>query len=612
MIELLKIHNYYEIEVLDYDGTVKSSAKAYNTAYSKNYNASPMIYILRLFKANGGYRENYIEPYLNPDTHQPINEANYWEREGEPSFEGTAYKCVVLFLADGSSGQLTSVQLRGNLEMSMAEFQDIEGKAIYLDYGAGDSFRVTAHIYFETDINEIKGGSASTSSFYRRLMSFYPIKFFNAQNSIFCGCIGRQTELLKVADRRPSREGYTHDGYLPQSHSNQLGISKNPIPLLDDKGFLMGNADNCQLFQKVTEGLIYKNSTTKGSQWKGLITSLVFPGIGLIDLRDSNMGPLHEGILPGNKVTKQNIPDNENGYLYECFIPQEYIKNGERYDSLISITKNAFYNAETITVKRDRLGFIDVVPLDKSYFSDLIDDYRIRRCKSFIQSIPLTDKHWVGAESIIPCGSGDSHRYYIEYGSDPNSNKLLTANYAVTGEVLVKTGFNPVIYKKYTYSYKLEYSYNGNDFFTAIDFSDTKYLPYKKYPFKDSEENNITISAPIWRVSSSMTGMSEPMTTFSDPRISRLFGHIDNRVDDPASLGDVTNGYEHLYMFVGYDSKIDTRQNLTPEEQESLMHTPDYSYENKGSDLPNTFETIVPYLYHANDTIFFSGKIEVR
>ena len=176
MIELLKIHNYYEIEVLDYDGTVKSSAKAYNTAYSKNYNASPMIYILRLFKANGGYRENYIEPYLNPDTHQPINEANYWEREGEPSFEGTAYKCVVLFLADGSSGQLTSVQLRGNLEMSMAELQDIEGKAIYLDYGAGDSFRVTAHIYFETDINEIKGGSASTSSFYRTLMSFYPIK----------------------------------------------------------------------------------------------------------------------------------------------------------------------------------------------------------------------------------------------------------------------------------------------------------------------------------------------------------------------------------------------------------------------------------------------------
>ena len=79
----------------------------------------------------------------------------------------------------------------------------------------------------------------------------------------------------------------------------------------------------------ITEGLIYKNSTTKGSQWKGLITSLVFPGIGLIDLRDSNMGPLHEGILPGNKVTKQNIPDNENGYLYECFIPQEYIKNGE-------------------------------------------------------------------------------------------------------------------------------------------------------------------------------------------------------------------------------------------------------------------------------------------
>lgn len=577
--QTIKVHNYYEVEVINKNNEVVSKAFAFNTAYSDHYNASEMIYTIKAI----GLGEDYIEPYLDQEGH-PTSETNYWERNGAPDFNNTGYKCTAMFIQPGSPGTITEIQLWGNSLMSSAYLQDIEGRNIVLDYGGEDSVRINAYIYFKANIEEL----INNNSF----KGLYPIQYFGPNGSILCGCAGRNDEILEVSNQRPKRGGgYTSDGYLPRSVSNQIAITRSPIPEMVD-GYLSVGIDNYQTFNPLTGTLIFKNSKPSTS-WKGLITALVFPGIGLIDLATSGTGPLGQGIFKNNPVQKENNRD--------CFIPEEYVVESD--SSLVSITKNAFYKAENVTVKRVYNNGIDVkietVPLNECFFSPLIEDYRIRRSRSYSQPVPLTTKY-CGAESIIPCSQGglddqEYYGYYIEYGTEIGSGaeQYLTANYAVTGEVLVYQSYLGT-YDKFSFPYKLEYSYNGNDFFTAAQFYSAS-DPYTRVDFGQ------TISAPIWRITSTLSAgaLYQGNTTFGDPRIS-------------AVAGDSPNGYDPLFIFVGYDRDSDERdeEELSEEELRSKYNTPNYSYTNKGANLPNWYHTTVPYLYHSDDTIFLSGELK--
>lgn len=581
-LPITEIHNYYEVTICNKMGEIVKKAYGFNKAYSDVYMKSKMIYILTLL---GTQRSKEIEPFPeNTD----IDKTQYWERNENPTYLGNdyfaGYKAKVTFL-EGYKGKITGIQMSGgNGVISQAALKDIEGHPIILEYEETENITVNAFIYFVTKVKYRDKGN-----YYYPI--HYPIQYFQPDCSIYCGCCGHNIELLEIKDARYDHNGHlVNDGYLPAFVLKNLAFTKSPIPTLDSKGNLRGGINN-YLELKPTIGKIYKNATPDNC-WKGLITAIVLPGIGLIDLREAK-GPLRAGIFTGSKVVGQTT----------CYIPQEYVVEND--ESLISMTKNAFYNAPHVLVRRYRPATAEKpevnteIPLHQAFFSDLVEDGRQRRCESFIQHIPLTD-YYCGAETIIPCSPGKFledkfswYGYQITYTGRIGANEsYLTANYAVSGEVVTEVydGYR----NKITFPYKLEYSFDGNDFEVAAEFTESS-KPYEPQYFE-------TISAPIWRITSEIVGrtLSGPTTTHSDPYVSEAAG-LNN------------SGYDPLFIFVGYNSSKDNRSfdDLDEEEiqkiQDSIDNTPDFNYENMGSGLGKVFHTKVPYLYHENDCFYFCG-----
>lgn len=592
------LHNYYHIQIRDENDNITYENYAYNEANSSAYLSSGVIYILRLV---GTTRERYIEPYTAIDD----NITTYWNRNIEPSYEivdgkvhfKSGYEATVFFPPKAGGGTITGIELVGTAgTISHAELKDIEGDPIIYNYGDFESITIKAYIYFLYDMSGKDTGKNHWEN--------YPIKFFQPSNSIFCGCCGNDTSLL-VKERAyysPSY-GWTDGGYMPSPVSKYIGFSKSPIPLEDRYGFLRGGINNYQILTPNT-GTTYKNATfpknfnyDSNSCWKGLIKVIVLPGIGVIDLANAH-GPRGKGIFKGSIVKKQT----------PCYIPAEYVENDD--DSLISITKNAFYNAPHVIVRRrrsadptkGRKAIDEEIPLDTAYFPDY-SDTRVGGCTSASQHIPLTD-YYCGADTIIPSAGGSfvgedysMSEYIITYtGEEGERETYLTANYVVSGEAITTNydGYS----SKITFPYVLSYSFDGNNFITAASFSSNS-TPYTPVYFP-------AVSAPIWRLSSEISGrlLANAYTTHSDKHISDICGISEN-------------GYDPLFIFVGYNRSKDNRNFDSIEDPEikrktinSVNNTPNFVYgENMGKNLPDTFKTTVPYLYHKNDSIFFCGTL---
>ena len=215
----------------------------------------------------------------------------------------------------------------------------------------------------------------------------------------------------------------------------------------------------------------------------------------------------------------------------------------------------------------------------------------------------MTNKY-CGAEGIIPCDSGsfvgETERYYgydIIYSGEQIDGTFvnLAANYAVTGEVLVENSESQQ--RKVVFPYKIEYSFDGNIFETAFEFTSAS-TPYAAHYFSK------TIIAPIWRISCNLKnramnggiiGGASFMTTHSDKYISEL-------------VGDEANGYDPLFIFIGLD---DNNLPATGENGEGLLDfIPYFRYdENMGSELGKRIDLKVPYLYHENDCYYITGSL---
>jgi hypothetical protein len=598
------IHNKYEIEVLDKNNNVKATAVAYNSTNIKNYLSERMIFRITIIGTNR-QRTKYLEPYLDkegkPEEPLDYDGTNYWERNGEPNFLHTGYKTEVYFPPDGNKNNITSVRLLGYSVMSQANLQDVEGRPIILEYEENDIIHINIFIYFSVPVGIVAQDFMTGGS-----NVLYPVKFFNASNSIYCGCTGYNYSILNPRKRGTHRPYETiEDGFLPYPEITTIAITKNPIPRINtgknaSGNFVKGGIDNYQLFDYNEDLRVYKNSTTEQSSWKGLMRALVFPGVGLIDLLEKNTGPLRQGILLGNPVDMKDLnaalrtrPELAiEGIEDEWFIPQDYVENGDA--SLISMSKNPFYTAP-VTVKRFAAeGLYEVAELDKSFFSDLITDRRYQRVMSFCQPLPLTN-HYCACESIIPSQpGGDEYKrnyygYIIEYGEVVEGKEPVyyTANYAVTGEVLTTRPYE-ADFDKVVFPYKLEYSYDGNTFETAVEFTNNS-TPYVKTEFP-------TVSAPLWRITGGLsTGATiKAKTTHGDPYISII-------------AGNNQNGYDPYFLWVGYDGRDKNADGLNKYEIASRQNAPVFTYTNKGRKA-KALVTKTPYLYHPNDTIFLSAN----
>lgn len=598
---MMKIHNRYIIKIIDENQEVTKVAIGENTAYSANYLHQGNITTLSLI---GVGKSKLIEPV--PENEEDLT--TYWYRSESPYFEDKWFRCsyrAEVYFTDiaGAGGTITALQLTSNsgYVISKTELKDIEGEPIYLTYAPTDTkIIVSIFIYFGIDMSK----KETVVPYF----SYYPITFNPPDASVFCGCTPYgQIDLLEIIERYDHKGHKVKDGYLPYIPNDYLGFSKNPIPLKDKNGYLMG-AINDYVSLKNKNGSLWKNTLVTGI--KGLVRALVFPGIGIIDLNDDQVkcgGPLREGILKGSLVKGQSI----------CYVPEEYIASGKPQNP-ISISKNAFYKAPTVIVRRYRNDLYKEVPLHKALFSELILDKRYSRCESFFQHVPLTD-YYCGAESIIPCApsggfideGADWYGYQVTYTGETTNKKgekkftqYLAATYMVVGEVIItfENGYS----FKHTFNCVLEYSFNGNDFITAAEFTDED-QPYEKKYFNASHS---TISAPIWRLRSTMNGRH------------MLAGHHTTHGDKNVSLisGESHSGYDPLFIFVGYkpNSSVvsipDADPSLTSKSIATAKKiTGDFLYSDSQDTgtmrVTKDFTTTVPYLYHENDCIYFNGSI---
>ena len=384
------MHNRYELSVVNQKGEVTQTAVAFNEADSDKYLLSGYISKLVLV---GNNREGFIEPLSD-------ERSTYWQRSGNPYRDGRCffanYKAVVAFPI-GASGSVSGFRLTDNngTIISNAPLVDIDGRQIVLNYTNDESLIVHIYLHFMTLIPEMKD-------------DIYPIKYFQPSNSIFCGCCGRQPELLERIKRRTSVVDVSiTDGYLPYNTNMFIGLSKSLVPKYDaEYNVLYGGINDYVLINN--ERILSSSQTLKNvlvpKDMKGLVRSIVLPNVGIIDLLTEGVGPFREGILLGTEVKDQSI----------CYVPEEYVKEGA-CSAPISIKRNAFYKADKVQVLRWKYvgGEKNVVEVEdmtdpykgpscEAFFSDGIADERLQRCTSFSQHIPLTE-YYVGAESVIPC-----------------------------------------------------------------------------------------------------------------------------------------------------------------------------------------------------------------
>ena len=649
MIESI-MHNYYEINIYNKNGQLIKSGRAFNKADSSIFLQTGYISKLRLI---GDGREKFIEPYPNIIG---MENTDYFSRISAPYREGNLYyanySTKVDFPSESSSGRITGFQLTDNTGniISSAELTDIEGDKIALTYTERDSIIVTVYLFFVSAIPSVNPNAKQ-----RQLekKDINPIQYFQPSNSILCGCCGNDFNLLEIVDRlnhligqlkpgseterytKKDLEAHTIDGYLPFVTNKYIAFTKSPMPPYDDDfNILLGGINNYTLLSNagLSTDERYKNAMVP-LKLKGLITGIVFPGLGAIDLlsKDAiNGGPLRQGILKGSQVNLENVNSNETF----CYVPDKYIDYDNSVElpndfSAISIEKNAFYKADIIEVRRWEFadGAKQIVsmmvfgdpksnhPSCEAFFSDKIADKRKRRCQSFSQHIPLTN-YYCGAETVIPCSYGynisspnEYYGYDIVYrsnstiiGEEEIFEHYIAASYIVLGEVALKSETSE---ETKVFQCTLEYSYNGNDFFEAFS-TDENTQPYTRIDFDN------TIAAPIWKLSSPLSSLhlfQSNSTTYSDPYISDLC----NTKKDGKKIPKYYSGYDPLFIFIGFDnSKTVIAEDENAQAAEAAAEAGreingNFSYPD--SMAATKFYTKVPYLYQENDSIFFCGEL---
>ena len=340
MIESI-MHNYYEINIYNKNGQLIKSGRAFNKADSSIFLQTGYISKLRLI---GDGREKFIEPYPNIIG---MENTDYFSRISAPYREGNLYyanySTKVDFPSESSSGRITGFQLTDNTGniISSAELTDIEGDKIALTYTERDSIIVTVYLFFVSAIPSVNPNAKQ-----RQLekKDINPIQYFQPSNSILCGCCGNDFNLLEIVDRlnhligqlkpgseterytKKDLEAHTIDGYLPFVTNKYIAFTKSPMPPYDDDfNILLGGINNYTLLSNagLSTDERYKNAMVP-LKLKGLITGIVFPGLGAIDLlsKDAiNGGPLRQGILKGSQVNLENVNSNETF----CYVPDKYI-----------------------------------------------------------------------------------------------------------------------------------------------------------------------------------------------------------------------------------------------------------------------------------------------
>lgn len=666
------IHNKYIVEIKR-NGETTKKAIGYNKADSKAY--LNVGYIDRLVAlGNGGTRlTKYIEPY--PENNQdktPDNEdydfTDYWDRADLPTVTSdkkfvSSYTTRVYFRPEepgtgryGTGGSISSVELYGGGSLiSHADLKDIENEPILLDYDISETVVITVYIYFiaQLKIEELN------SKLYTEV---YPVKWFEPGYSIlggssggYCGQVSSNfsaaTELLSKTRRNHNDENID-DGYLPMPNINYYAISKAPVPRANSKtGFLMGGVNDYQIINptEIKNGnKKYKNQSATGigvSSMKGLIRSLVLPGLGLMDAKEITGKNIGGGSSEGyHGVFKQGIFQQNNVVLGNrlCYIPEDCVEGGDSKfrENLISMKKGAL-NGDDIKIRVRRyltrevgnqtemetIG--DYVPLNEPFFSDISSDARIRRRMGFSQHVPLTENEYCGVESVIPClpsagwvtdSALKTYGYYIVYMSGDTSSVYLKANYIVPGQI-VTVNANTGNRDKVTFPCELQYSYDGNEFFTAtkITHDTTPFVP-KFFG---------TIVAPIWRLiggEHARNVMAAHNTTHSDPMVSKAAGVNDN-------------GYDPYFLFVGYDiyggnpegewSQKVLTQKIEEDNSRAIQNIPNQNVEKDKIRIkePHNFRfyhmgysyypdvksanifTTVPYNCHPNDAVYLCGEI---
>lgn len=596
-----EIHNYYEVKVIDKNGEIVQSAVGYNTAYSATYLSLGYIDTLQLVGAN---RAHLIEVSNNYPGDPITDETTFWYRSEQPYREGmtfiSGYRAEVYFLPTGSSGNVTGIRLYGNgITISEAALKDIEGDPIVLTYNGEATVVVSAFIYFYAKVSDKDNE--------RYFPDNYPIKLFQPCNSILCGCCGKDISLLELVERYDHSGNHKiKDGYLPFPRNRDIGFTKSPIPMMDEDKFLLGGInDYVTLLNSEKKGDYYKNALVP-TDLKGLVRAIVLPGVGIIDLSDPVArygGPWHEGILLGSKVVGQTI----------CYVPEEYIAS-DPPSCPISFKRSPFYYAPKVVVRRHKETGSTVVvdeeiPMNEAFFSDIVEDGRARRCMSFSQHVPLTD-YYCGAETTIPCSSGKFvnenitfYGYDIVYSGETVNRQgissftdYIAASYLVVGEYIYVDS-DRYRYKS-VYPCKLEYSYDGITFETAIE-TDNNTQPYERLYFSQG-----TIAAPIWRMTSRASGHTiyyANNTTHGDKNVAEISGLR-------------LSGYDPYFLFVGYDSSRGLYNapgmdvNLANAAVTKATNiTGNFLY---GASMScGEFKTTVPYLYHENDCIYFNGSL---
>ena len=584
------LHNKYEITVSDKEGNVIKQAIAYNQASSSAYLAHGYIDTVEI---SGSRTESkYIEPYRESDD-LAGDTTEFWDREGLPELQGnnfvSCYHTQIKFF-NISAGYIDRISLRsGGSIVSTVELKDIEGYPIKITYEDNNNITIHVFIYFSADMSK-----RNTND------KFYPIKWYGPSGSVLGGCCGKQIDLLEQREVRMShykniRGDFIRidDGYMPKAVNKYLALSRAPVPKIDENKYLTGVINNYTILKpniiETYQTKIFKNSTETnndaGDPILGLIRCMVLPGIGVIDMRDicNKKGPGGKGVFEGITYYKGSGP---------CYIPEEYVQ--ETDNSLISIKKNAFYNAHVIVrrFKTTMDSATEEVPLGEVFFSDITEDGRKRRCMGFSQHVPLTEDY-CGAETVIPCGPGNFvnssiryYGYYITYTGGDIENTYLKADYAVTGQIVTIPYSGQRMLQ--TFPYKLEYSYNGVDFTTAVEFTDNS-TPYEPVYFG-------AIAAPIWRLSSGVNAATIDYgnnTTHSDKYVAN-------------AAGTKTIGYDPLFIFIGWSGRS---ADPTVPNGVKIAKTKSFTY-GEGMGKLDRYTLLVPYLGFEKDKVYFSSDFK--
>ena len=648
------MHNKYFVEIKR-GKEVVSSAIGYNRAYSKDY--IRWGYIDRLVAEGTPNLSKNIEPYPENNTGKSPDDdyydiTNYWDRVEPPTILNgqfvSSYIARVRFLPTerSGSGTINAIQLYGGGGLvSSADLTDIEGEPIILSYTTEEAITITAYIYFVASLVN------KENTIPKVYLDLYPVKWFGPGYSVLGGSCGGGIgqEVLLQTKRHNHNNEEIDDGYLPMPNMYYYAVSKAPVPKKDPSSkYLMGGVNDYQIILPTEEknGVKkYKNQSALRvgtTPMKGLIRSLVLPGLGLMDAKEitGHSGIFNQGIFQSNVAL---IPSNK-----PCYIPKDCIQGGETsfMDSLYSMSNCALYG-EDIDVKVRRYLYReegnqsemetigDYVPLNEPFFSDLSTDARVRRRMGFSQHVPFTENDYCGAESVIPClPSGPwinetlkTYGYYIVYiskgwdNSNNSRNTYLKANYIVPGQIITVNA-NDRSRAKVTFPCKLQYSYDGNEFFTAIE------ITHDSTPFIPHQFN--TVVAPIWRLiggEPARNVMDAHNTTHSDPNVSKAAG-VNN------------NGYDPYFLFVGYDvykgnpdtnwssdtlaEKIEEDNNRAianipnnlgiDKSKIEIRSTPNFRFWRMGyvhyPDIKRVnCITSVPYNCHPNDAIYLCGEI---